>query len=234
MVQTWHSSILASIWGVLHPFSPHTSPTHLFFSFLAAHSQKLYLGLPWPQTIHCTVRILGELLRALFQTQEVHPAVCNRWPPRSLSNCRGQHVPHSGSAALLGRMLLLPPRGCHHPQPCVTTPHQLLALGKGGTLEVGGKLCSLFPITWQRIWKVVEAGNPVTKLPLEESWVLITKHSSILTSQRSSWCVLMPGTAMDGQNSICPRLVFLLPRTQPWACSLQVPLHSHGLASSCF
>ena len=124
--------------------------------------------------------------------------------------------------------------GCHHSQSCVTTPHQLLALGKGETLEVAGKLYVLFPITWQRIWKVVEAGNPVTKLPLGESCVPITKHSSILTSRRGGWRMLMPGTVMDGQNSICLLLVSLLPRTQPQACSLQAPLHSHGLASSCF
>lgn len=44
-----------------------------------------------------------------------------------------------------------------------------LLWGRGRPWRGADKLCLLFPITWQRIWKVVEAGNPVTKLPLEES-----------------------------------------------------------------
>ena len=148
MVQTWHNSILASTWGILHPFSPPTSPTHppiLSFSFLLPFLKKLHLGLPWPHTIHCTVLFFGECLRALFQTQEVQPAVCNHWLPQSLSNSLGQHAPHSWSAVLLGWILLLLP----HWLPSLSTlcdhPSSAPCSGEGGDPGGGGQTVFAFP-----------------------------------------------------------------------------------------
>ena len=49
MVQAWHNSIWASIWGILHPFSPHTSPTlPRILSFLSCSpfSKNYILGFP--------------------------------------------------------------------------------------------------------------------------------------------------------------------------------------------
>lgn len=150
MVQAWHNSIWASIWGILHPFkSPYLThpPTHPFFPFLLPLLKKLHLGLPWPLTIHRTVLVFGECLRALFQTQAVHPAVCNRCLPQSLSDSHGQHVPHSWSAVLLGWMLLLLP----HWWPSLSTlgdhPSSAPCSGEGGDPGGGRTNCVCFSLS---------------------------------------------------------------------------------------
>lgn len=94
--------------------------------------------------------------------------------------------------------------GRDHAQPFGRPLASSLALGQGETPKMQGKLCLFLPITWQRIWKAVEAGNVGTKLPLWETWVPVTKHPCILTSRRGSWRMPVPAAVMNGQNSICP------------------------------
>lgn len=144
MVQAWAQPAFGHPFGVFCilsvPILTHSLPPIL--SFLPAPLfSKLHLASLAPYyTPHCS--LFGECLRALFQTQAVHPAVCNRW---LYSRCQTPMGSMFYSCLQFGWWILPLPHGGHHSQPPGwPLPQQLPCSGEGETLR-GGQTVFAFP-----------------------------------------------------------------------------------------
>lgn len=214
MVQTWHNSISASIGSILHPLTPlyAAHPPILSPPFLFPTLRELHLGLHRPHALQCTVFIFREpsslfldprslprrlhLLTPTVTVQLLWAATCSG--SVSLSMVHGASQVDTHTAATLVAILLRP-----------VWPSLI-----GSLLWGMGR-----PWRWRANWVCVSLshdskfgrlwvfGNVVTRSPLWETGMPITKHPGTLTLRWGSRRKLVPAAGIKGQNSLCPPLM---------------------------